>query len=275
MRKSLKVSLAATILALTSACGAGDAGLTSAEAGSSNPAAAAPAAASDPLTRENFVERLSVAQQAAGSAHLEMASPIAGGAVSMQGDVRLAEDVEDSQARVTMGAGPMRMDLRMVDGLLYVKLGELSGGKFIEVDLQDPKDPVGRHYGSMTGQIDPTEQLKLFREALVEFENQGSGGEIDGVETTKLRLVLDSTKMLGETTPGAILGDGRKVEYVLYVGSDDLLRQVTAEHGEKTTEVTWTKWGEPVEVEAPPADEVTDSSMLGDLAGLLDAPKAS
>ncbi|MET0467139.1 MAG: hypothetical protein ABWZ87_00205 [Aeromicrobium sp.] len=271
MRTSLKVSLAATILALTSACGAGDADLTSAEAGSSSPAeAAAPAAASDALTRENFVERLTAAQLAAGSAHME-----ADGLGEMRGDVRLSEDVEKTQAKVTMGAGPMQSELRMVDGVVYFKVGELSAGKFIRIDLNDP---IGRHFGSMTDQVDPTGQLKLFRDALVEFDHQGSGGEIDGVETTKLRLVLDTSKVLDERAGGKARREAKipkQLEYVLYVGSDDLLRQLTTDLGGSTTSITWTKWGEPVEVKAPSADQVTDSSRLRDLAGHMDRPKGS
>ena len=268
MRKSLKVSLAATILALTSACGAGGTDLASADGSSSPAKAAAQAAASDPLTQENFVERLTAAQLEAGSAHLE-----ADGQIDMRGDVRLAEDVEKTQARVTMGGGAMLMDLRIVDGVVYLKMGDLSAGKFIRVDLTDPKDPIGRHFGSMAGQVDPTEQLKLFRDALVEFDDQGSGGEIDGVETTKLRLVLDTSKVVvSEADGGPVLGAKvpKQLEYTLYVGPDDLLRRMTMDVAGTTSSIDWSQWGEPVEVEAPPADQVTDGSKLGDLAGLME-----
>ncbi|SKB05653.1 hypothetical protein [Aeromicrobium choanae] len=267
MRKSLKVSLAATILALTSACGAGGADLTSADGSSSPAKAAATAAAADPLTQENFVERLTTAQLAAGSAHVEM-----DGGVDMRGDVRLAEDLESTEARVTMGAGPMLVDLRIVDGIVYLKLGELSGGKFIRVDLSDPKDPIGQHFGSMAGQVDLTEQLRVFRDALVEFDDQGSGGEIDGVETTKLRLVIDTAKALeGQQAggPGSGAKAPKQLEYTLYVGPDDLLRRLTMDVAGSTSSMDWTQWGEPVEVKTPPADQVTDSSQLGDLAGLM------
>ncbi|MBA4607948.1 hypothetical protein H1W00_05615 [Aeromicrobium sp. Marseille-Q0843] len=273
MRKSLKVSLAATILALTSACGAGGADLTAADGTSSPAKAAAAAAAADPLTQENFVERLTAAQLAAGSAHVEMDD-----GVDMRGDVRLAEDLEGTEARVTMGAGPMLMDLRVVDGIVYLKLGELSGGKFIRVDLNDPKDPVGQHFGSMAGQVDPTKQLKVFSDALVEFDDQGPGGEIDGVETTKLRLVLDASKALQDHEaggPGLGAKAPKQLEYTLYVGSDDLLRRLTMDIAGSTKTMDWSKWGEPVEVKAPPADQVTDSSRLGDLGRLMEGSRKS
>jgi len=275
MRKSLKVSLAATILALTSACGAGDADLSATEAGApdSAKASAAASSSSNELTRDDFVERIAAAQLAAGSAHLE-----SDGQISMRGDVRLTEDVEGAEAQVTMDVGATAMELRVVDGVVYVQLGALSGGKYVRIDLKDPKGPLAGHFGSMVGQIDPSAQLKQLREALVEFENQGPGGEIDGVETTKLRLVLDTSTLLeGQDVAGPRMSAKapKELEYTLYVGADDLLRQLTTDVGGSTSTITWTKWGEPVDVSAPPESETTDGSTLGDMAGLMGGARTS
>ena len=275
MRKSLAILPAATLLALSAACGGSggdDATPAAATASASASAEAKPAAAqgSDPLTRDNFVERVGAAQAKAGSAHLQMSADANGRTLALEGDVQLGEDVEDARTRLTMDMGQMDVELRMVDGAAYLKLGAMSDGKFVKADLTDPQDPLAKRYGSMTGQIDPAEQLKTFRSALVEFENQGDGGVVDGVETTRLRLVLDTAKVMKKqgATAGSKSAVPKQVEYTLLVGSDDLMRQMTMEFGEAPVTIDWSKWGEPVEVEAPPKSQITDKSALTGLAGM-------
>ncbi|MTB88209.1 hypothetical protein H9L21_02255 [Aeromicrobium senzhongii] len=275
MRKSLAILPAATLLVLSAACGGsgGDDATPAAATVSASPSAAVEPAADSPaeLTRDNFVERIGAAQAKAGSTHLQMSTDANGRSMSLDGDVQLGEDVQDARTRLTMDVGQMAMELRMVDGVAYLNLGAMSQGKFVKVDLTDPKNPLARQYGSLTGQIDPTEQLKTFRSALVEFENQGDGGTVDGVETTKLRLVLDTTKVMKKQPAGSAGSKAsvpEQIEYTLLVGSDDLMRQMTMDFGVDPVTIDWSKWGEPVEVEAPPKSEITDSSALTPLAGL-------
>lgn len=276
MRKSLGVLLATAVLSLASACGGSGPdqrpAADRASAGSSDAAAVADRPAADaPLSRENFVERLGDAQLEAGSTHLEMSTAAAGTDVAMTGDVRLGEKVEDSASRISMDLGMMQLDLRLVDGVMYLKMGEMSGGKYVKVDLTDPDNPLAQQYGSLTGQIDPSEQLETFRTALVDFDNLGDGGTVDGVETTKLRLVLDTSKALGKQAAQAErLGTKvpEKMEYVLLVGrDDDLLRRMTMDLAGTATTIDWSRWGEPVEVEAPRKSEITDLDSLGPKLG--------
>ncbi|MCD9153976.1 hypothetical protein [Aeromicrobium duanguangcaii] len=273
MRKSLAILPAAALLALSACAGSGGDDTTAAAATSSASAEAKPAAApaAGELTRDNFVERIGAAQAKAGSTHLQMSTDSNGRTLALDGDVQLGEDVEDARTRLTLDVGQMAMELRMVDGVAYLKLGALSEGKFVKVDLTDPNDPMTREYGSLTGQIDPAKQLKSFRSALVEFENQGDGGTVDGVETTRLRLVLDTAKVMkhqNRGTAGSKSSVPKQVEYTLLVGSDDLMRQMTMDFGDEPVTVDWTKWGEPVEVTAPAKSQITDSNPLAGLAGL-------
>jgi hypothetical protein len=54
-----------------------------------------------------------------------------------------------------------------------------------------------------------------------------------------------------------------EVTYSLWVDGDDLVRRVTSDlGGYGTAEATIFGYGEPVEIEAPPADQVTDASTL-------------
>lgn len=276
MKKSVGVLLATAVLALSSACGqsGSDAGAASGDAGRADTTAAADESPSDaPLTRDNFAERLSAAQLDAGSAHIETTTSASGMDVSMTGDVVIAKNLEDSASRVSMDSSGMAMEVRVVGGNLYMKMGQMTGDKFVEIDLDDPDGAFGKSFGNLTEQVDPGEQLALFDEALVEFENQGSGGEIDGVETSKLRLVLDTEKVLGANADAKKLGSKlpQQMEYVLFVGQDDLMRRMVADIAGTSTTTDWSRWGEDVEVEAPKKSEITDAPAFPfPTAGALD-----
>lgn len=271
MKMSLGVLLATAVLGLSAACGGGSSdqrpAAESKDGASQTPLAAADADESaEPLSRDNFVERLGAAQREAGSVHLTMTSGTAGRQVEMTGDLQLGEDVESSASAISMDMGQMSMDLRLVEGVLYLKMGELSRGKYVEIDLKDEDNPLARQFGGMGKQGDPAEQLKVFRSALVDYDDLGDGGEIDGVPTTKLRLTLDTAKVLSEQGAEADRAVGKlpkQMTYDLYVGQgDDLLRRMTTDFGGATTTIDWSRWGEPVEVEAPAKDEITDPGSL-------------
>lgn len=264
MRKSAGVMLATAVLAFSSACGgsgsASGAG-ASGDAKQAGASAAADRSASDaPLSRDNFVERLSSAQLDAGSAHIETTTSGSGMGVTMTGDVVIAKRLEDSASRISMDTAGMPMELRLVGGNLYLKMEQLAGGKFLEVDLDDPEDAFAKNFGNVTERLDPAEQLELFDEALADFENQGDGGTIDGVETTKLRLVLDTHAMLDGRADAQKFGSKvpEKMEYVLYVGEDDLMRRMTADVAGTATTTDWSRWGDEVDVEAPKKSEIAD-----------------
>lgn len=269
MKKSVGVLVATAVLALSSACGGSGSDSSAPAAGDAKQAAATasavPSSDASPLTRENFVDRLGQAQVEAGSAHLEMTASASGMDVSMTGDLRVAEDVEKSASRLSMDLGMMQMDVRLVDGVMYLKMGQMTGGKYVRIDLRDPDDPVVKRFGSSMDQVDPAKQLETFEKALVEFENEGDGGEIDGVPTTKVRLVVDTEKMLGSAETrqlGAKMP--KQIAYVLYVGAqDDLMRRLDVDLDAGSTMIDWSRWGEDVDVEAPKKSEVTDAPALG------------
>lgn len=266
MKKSFGVVLATAVLALSSACGGSasdSSGPVSGDAKQVGATAGADRSPSDaPLTRENFVERLSAAQVEAGSAHLDMTTSAAGMDVAMAGDVSLDKDLEKSATRLEMDLGAMQFEVRLVGGIMYLNMGEMSGGKFVEIDLQDPDNPMVGQFGSSIEQLDPAQQMATFDKALVDFDNEGDGGQMDGVETTRLRLVVDTRKMLGDQATAGRAGAKmpEKVEYVLYIGQDDdLMRQMTVDVGGSATSIDWSRWGEDVSVEAPKKSEITDA----------------
>jgi hypothetical protein len=153
--------------------------------------------------------------------------------------------------------------VRLVDGVYYLNLGQVSGGMFLRVD------PAGggqfaQNFGPVLEQANPASQLKIFDAALTDFAVGDSGEEIDGVETTAYVLTLDPSKVLSEQqqaqTGGAL---PPTMEVTMYLGPDDLPRRVTTEVSGATVTIDYSAWGEPVEVTAPPADQVTDGAAFG------------
>jgi hypothetical protein len=88
---------------------------------------------------------------------------------------------------------------------------------------------------------------------------------IDGVDVTEYVVTVDVSKMpadeLGGVAPEDLPVD--EVTYSLWIDGDDLVRRLTSDlAGYGTTDLTIFAYGEPVEIEAPPADQVTDASAL-------------
>jgi hypothetical protein len=94
---------------------------------------------------------------------------------------------------------------------------------------------------------------------------QGEADVIDGVDVTKYVVTVDvgeiPADLLGGAAPEDLPFD--EVTYTLWVDGDDLLRRYTNDFGGYiTTDTTIFGYGEPVVIEAPPADQVTDASTL-------------
>ncbi len=237
----------------------------------SAPAEKAPAkteqpSASGPLTQENFVERISAAQLAAGAAHITMESP-AGATGLIEGDIEISDDPSKVRGVMTMDLPTGAAEIRIVDGTMYMNMGELSKGKFIDLS----QAPGGGDIAGSLSQMNPETQLKTFDAAIESFTAEPADEQIDGVDVTKVTMVLNTQKLLESSSlseagaQGQALVDafGETMEYVMYVGDDDLPRRITAPSPNGTYNMDYSSWGKSVAVEAPSADELIDPSALG------------
>ena len=264
VKKTLGILFASSALALVAACGSDASPDTTTSGAAVDEAVEKPTSAPAELAEDDLVDRLSAAQLAAGTAHVRMDQSVMGMEMAVRGEIVLADRPEDVRARVRMDVNGMEMDTRIVDGVMYLGMGQMTDGKFIKVDPSDPDDPFAEQYGSLTEQMDPGEQLEMFRDALVSFENLGDGGELDGVPTTRLRLALKTEEVLkgrqGDLDAAQL---PEQIEYQMWVGDDDLIRKIEMDLFDTPMTVTYSKWGEPVEVEAPAPSELIELSELG------------
>lgn len=255
-RASTIVALtAAATLGLTACSGDGAPATTGSETAVSNEA----------LTIDNFSERLSKAQLAAGSVHNEISTSVMGQAQTMSGDTIISDKVED--IRMTMISDipgtDTSMEMRLVDGTMYMNLGALSQDKFVATSLEELG---GEELSALMQQSNPQQQMETLTAAVKDF-SAGEGTEkIDGVDTRAYTLTVD-TKTLLKDQADLLAAAGSQipetVEYVMHIGSDDLPRRFVMTMGEIVTETNFSDWGKKLTIEAPPADQITDSGSLG------------
>lgn len=278
LRKTLVALTAASALSLTACGSAQDSADGGTDSGGSSDGTTQGSA---PLTQDNFASAVSDAQSEAQSAHMEMSIETAGMEIEGSGDLATAEsgDPKDSQMALTMDipvAGEIEM--RLVDGFAYMKMGTYTQDKFVEIDLSDPNNPLGTSLDDITKQADPNAMVEEMAGSLQDFKKTDETKDFDGVEATKYVLTLDGkgmSKMMQSQGGTAGSTDAElpdEIEAEMWIDDDNLLHLMTMEIDEGSTpmsmEMKFTDWGKPVEIKAPSKDEITDSSVLDGLTSM-------
>lgn len=240
-----------TLLAL-SACGDAD------EAGGS----------SSGLTKDNITQRTTNAMLAQGSMHIEMAVTADDGGLLMIGDQVMGADFDSTKVAfdyTELGADDMptnQMSVTVVDGLIFANLGESSDDKYVRVDPTDTSSELGAAFAPMLEELDVTKSISKFADAITSVSQEGADETFDGVKTTPYRVTVDVDRAVasGALDEDTQLRAGGTIVYTFYIDSDDLLRRMKSEVDSAVVQVDVTKFGEPVEIVAPPAEEVIEES---------------
>jgi len=264
MKLSRKFSVVAVALlaGLTlSSCGAGDSSGDGQRSGGGGK--------SGSLTMANFSDVLTDSQYKAESGHMEMVMEMGDQSVNAQADFK-GSSPKDMAMTMSMDFDSMTMRMCVLDQTLYMNMGEMSEGKYVKIDLTDRSNPVAEQWGKMMDQMDPAKQMKAFEEAVTSFEHKGGSKSIDGVEADRYEMTLDTSKIptfkdLPEASRAQVPDT---IDYTLYIGPDDLLRRMEFDVAGVKSKLDFSQWGEPVEIKAPPADEISDK----DFSELADVP---
>lgn len=211
------------------------------------------------LTKDNFAERISEAQLEAGSVQMDQDMSVSGQSMTMSAEIVMAETFEEIKMDMSMDAAGVATDMIIVDGDAYVGMGELMDGMYMKMSLDElaASDPTFDE-----NSLVPTANLDAYSEAIESLET-APGEEIDGVETTKLTMVMNTQELMdatGQSDTGAVETLGETITYDMYVGDDDdLPRRLIMDLGVGETEVNFTNWGAEFDITAPPAEEVMES----------------
>lgn len=246
--KRLGVFAATATLALTAGCGGSGGSATD---------------GSD-LTKANFSSEVVQAQSAAKTAHMEATVQAQGQQMSMSGDMQMAKkDVafDMSMSGAALGGGARFI---LVDRVIYLKMPGLSQtGKYIKIDTGDSSNPIAKMFDQMLGQLDPSQAFQAF-DAITSLKNLGTQ-EIDGVETTHYKVEVDTQKALAAQGLAGQVPTGKlpkTIQYDVWVDGEHLVRKLQMDIQGSAVDMSFSRWGEPVDIKAPPAGQVADMQEL-------------
>lgn len=231
------------------------------------------------------------AQEAAGSYRFEMHMDIEGASVDASGAAQYGTDIDDVDMTMTMsmplddldpGAGSGLLEMRVVGGQIYVsfpaELGFPVDKPWVTVGPEGD-DPISQAFGAMSDQMaDSAAIQRKFAEQAESIAVEELGSDTaDGVAVTKYRITLSADDLVefmeipGMEGMSAEDAPFDEAEYTLWVDSDWLVRKIEAGlDGVKFMDMRLFDFGEPVDVEAPPADQVTDFASLMEGLGAVD-----
>jgi hypothetical protein len=211
------------------------------------------------------------------SAHMVFTGGAGGMEVKGEGDLKLGGN--DPSISMDMDTGQGQMALVLLDGVLYMKMpaGMSPGGKpWIKIDSNDKSNPMAQALGSLTDQMrqnaDPRRTLEQFQEAGT--ITSSAKEDLNGQETTHYKITVDVQKLaenqkdatLKSAMQDAIKSGLKDFPVELWLDGDSLPARMSVQMptADPTSgkaipvkvQVDYTKWGDPVDIQAPPADQV-------------------
>ncbi|MGW5239682.1 LppX_LprAFG lipoprotein [Monashia sp. NPDC004114] len=207
--------------------------------------------------KDALVAALKAATDGATTAHVTMAMDASGEKISMVGDTKV--DKTNPAMRVSMDMGSaMKLDMILVDGKVYMKgFPGLAANKWAVVDSSST---IGKQLADSLNQADPSKMYDQFDKAVTNVKYVGED-TVDGDKTYKYDLTLDS-KSIEDTLPAEEKGKLPKtLSYTVWVDEKDHLRKVVFSLMGVDAEMTMSKYGEPVDIQAPPAKDTVKAPM--------------
>ncbi len=231
------------------------------------------------LTKADFFDEVIEAQAKAGTSHVDMSVDVAGQALKAVGDMKVGASADDTAMSMTMDTGQAGMgslEMRLVDKVFYLNFGPMTSNKFAKIDLTDESNPIGKQFGDIVGNLDPSQQFKEFEDAVSGFEKGGKAVELDGVQAQPYKVTVDTTKLPAAEKAGGSMP--KTLTYTMYIGPDNLPRRMVSNlpdaggaGGGKMT-MNYSKWGEKVSISKPKDSEISDKDFFSQLGGATTAP---
>ena len=265
LRKYATAGIAALTLMGVTACGDGGSS-TFISKESSAPESAAPSQDAEELSAAKFKDALDKAQnqEKGQSAHMEASVDISAGGqsmtMSMSGDYASGGDPADMVMDMSVEVAGQQMQMKVVDQSLYMKgpgMGGSAAKPWVQVDLDDPNNP----FGSLYETANPQSFTDFFAGAQ-SLKDLGTE-TVDGVETTHYAVTVSTKKMLAgnkqfEGMDPDTMGLPKQIKINAWLNSDQLpVKIVVPFAGLGSFEAHFSEYGEPVQVQAPPAKLVS------------------
>ena len=221
------------------------------------------------LDKSNITKRMTNAMVEQGSLHVSMTIDAGTQKIKMAGDQILGKDAGSSAMSVEYAeSGEEPLTMRLVKGIVYANFGELSDDKYVRIDPADTTSAMGRSFAPVMDDLDITKSIRQFEDAITDVDQEDGQKEIDGVQTTPYRVTIDVDRAIksGALDKDSKLRPGASVEYTFYIDGQDLLRRMEFTIGPAKARMDVTNLGDPVDIAAPPADQVIDEDAFMDAA---------
>ncbi len=270
LRRTAAAALLPLALGSLAACG-DDAGSGGVKGGVS--AQEAGFSAGDDVQKDEFLEVYEAALADATTAKMRMVTSTPQAEIEAEGEVDYTTDPPSMAMTMEVPGAPDDIEMRMVEGAVYMTVPGIAEDKFLKIDLDEPGNP----FGQMTGQMDMRAQIDVFDQGLTEATYEGED-DVDGESMDHYTLVADTEAMFAATEMDESLRElamqqaPESIEYDIWIDEDGLFRKMAIAMGDSLGDVTieHDDWGTDVDIEAPPADQVSDSDLadlMGGLAG--------
>ena len=238
----------------------------------------------------------------AGTLHQELDMEISAAGESFGFSAEADVDQPNQEIDMTMDLGDLggEMQIVMADGIVYMRAPMFQdvGTDWVSMDPEKMSPEQAARFGGFgMGTNDPSAYAGLFA-GVFDVEDAGAQ-EIDGVPTTHYTGTIDLTRVLenfGDVVGGEVdeatrkqleatidqfeaMGVEDRIEFHLWVDDEGLPRRqrVAMDFGdlvpgdeEATLDMTvdYSAFGEAVEIEVPPASNVTDvTRLIGKMGG--------
>lgn len=216
----------------------------------------------------DFAKVLTDAMKSTKTSHLEMTMKLSALEATASGDVDQTTTPPEMAMTISMPMfGDQPMDMRLVDGKLYMNLGTMSGDNFYVIDPNDANSQLG-DMSSLTDSYDPEKLAGLYTDGAQKVVYVGEE-KVDGASLQHYTLTMDTTKLsnlqdLGSSVTATL---PETIDYDMWLDSQNRLSKVAMDLGKDvgTIDLTMSNWNEPVTIEAPPADQVTEMPKSGGL----------
>lgn len=260
-RMSTRLKSRVAVAALVAVVGGALAGCGGSDDTNGDDSSTAGSSSGTTLTKENFATVIGEAMIKSGSVHVVMEAS-GGGSQTMTatGDQTMGSTTGDSAISMTMDTpGAAKTEIRLIDQVLYINLGQASDHKFAKIDLTDQRSSRGLGLEQFATQMDLSKQFEIFQDSLTNFEQAGDAEQIDGVKAKPYRISVDAAKLAKATRADASQLP-EELTYTFYVGPDDLVRRMVTSVGAGKVTTDFSRWGRDVTIEKPEKSEVTDDA---------------
>lgn len=256
-----RVAAASVALLALAGCSGSDSEPTVAEPSASASPAESPSPTESPEGEEidpsTFIADTLSALEDATTAHVTV--EMTGGplAVAAEGDIDYSTSPPSMAMKMAKTPlGPGKAELRLVDGTLYMSFDFRSASKWVEVPLDGKGNPLGEN---LAEQLNPGAGLAFVEDAVTEVSYVGDE-DVDGesLEHYTMKVRTDTARRLQEQFGGNVdLDLPSLVTFDVWIDDAGLMRKSEMAMGDVgSVTTTMSDFGEPVDIQAPPQDEV-------------------